>query len=76
MPHGADIEILLLDLSEAVTPQTISQFWPPNSLDCRSELILPVCVVNDYVDIYVDIMFGYLIAHKFVFCCNTYNNKI
>ena len=63
MPHGADIEILLLDLSEAVTPQTISQFWPPNSLDCRSELILPVCVVNDYVDI----MFGYLIAHNFFF---------
>ena len=28
-------------LSEAVTPQTILQFWPPNSLNYRSELILP-----------------------------------
>ena len=40
MPHSADIEILLPDLSEAVTPQTIPHFWPPDSLDYRSGLIL------------------------------------
>ena len=31
----------LSDLSEAVIPQTVPQFWPPNSLDYRNELILP-----------------------------------
>ena len=41
MPYSADIEILWPDLSEAVTPQTIPQFWPPDSLDYRSELLLP-----------------------------------
>ena len=40
---SADIGILLPDLSEAVTSQTIPQFWPPDSLDNRSELILFFC---------------------------------
>ena len=39
--RSADIEIRLAILLEAVTPLTIPQFWPPDSLDYRSELILP-----------------------------------
>ena len=39
--RSADIEIRLAILVEAVTPLTIPQFWPPNSLDYRSELLLP-----------------------------------
>ena len=40
-------------LVEAVTPQTIPQFWPPDSLDYRRELILVVAVgiTNIVVDV-------------------------
>ena len=55
--HSADIEILLPDLSEAVTPQTIPQFWPPDSLDYSRELILIRFRIQDLKN-FVEVWYG------------------
>ena len=45
-PFTTDIEILSAIVKEAVTPLTIPQFWPPDSLKYRSKLIFIVNVVR------------------------------
>ena len=43
--HSEDIENPLAIVVEAFTPLTMPQFWPPDSLDYRSEQILPVAYI-------------------------------